>query len=187
MLLFGGAETDYEYMSPYPRHVKEKVNGEIKKHWFSVMRIWSYRLNYSISFLPSFATPYKHYKSQVIWLSLCSHYCHSYENMHEYALVSDMSYTTLLNWDSDFRDNVSLHLTIGSERLGLDLPRGSNKSPPVSQAEILLQYYAWDLCKQLKMDEEDSRIYQYIQAIFSKGIASIGFFRKTLRSNITLN
>lgn len=171
-------------MSSYPRHIREKVNDIVTKHWFKVMRVWSKKLNCSISFLPSFVTPYKHYGSHIIWTNLRQYYCDTYESVYECAKLNNMSYSTFSNWLFDFKKNKKVHLTLGLERLGIplsEITKTSGNSPPLTQEESLIQYYDEVLCEKLKLKSETSEIFSYIQKKFSHNIAPIGFFRASLK------
>ncbi len=168
--LIGGIAEDYKIISSYLRHVKFK-NGR-KSIKFSILRVQCVKDSSTYSFLPSFAVPYKHYGSDVIY-EVVENVFTSTDSIYETAKEFHLPYQTVMNWVIDIKNNFSTHMTEGQFRLNISLHG-------IDKPYQLMQYYSEDYCLARGLKEYDFHIYQLIQVKFTEKQPSIGFFRPLL-------
>lgn len=172
--MIGGTTSDYHKLSPYPRSVKYRTpdEGIIKIFKFRVLHVQHILSRKTYSFLPSFAVPYKHYGSDIIF-EVIEHVYTTTDNVYETAAQFCIPYHTIRNWVNSLTNNFRVHLTEGSIRLNISLHG-------IDSPGSLVRYYSEKYSYNSGLEEYDIHIYQLIQIKFTQQQPSIGFFRPLL-------
>lgn len=124
---------------------------------FKVKRVQHKTEKYTVSFLPSFVIPYKHYSTQVIGEALIHFYCYTYLTSYAYSKDTTLCYQTLSNWFTNFENNIpNLMSPDGLAKLEIS-------KPPDRTSECLVQYYTETYCEQLGLKQDDTNIFRRIQ------------------------
>jgi len=137
-----------------------------------VLRVRHIQSRKTYSFLPSFAVPYKHYGSDIIF-EVIEHINTSTDSVYETSEYFNIPYQTIHNWQNNLTSNLTVHLTEGSSRLNVSLNG-------ISDREQLISYYAEIYSRISGLEKYDITIYRLIQVKFTHHQPSIGFFRPLL-------
>lgn len=156
--------------TPYPRH---GIDSDSRLYWFGVHRVRCKECGKTLSFLPSFLVPYKHYSSNVIHaaltgllllrLSLGKLWADPQRNAACYC------YHTARNWQAQFAGNAPTLKLVAFPRVGIKCS-GTIGSTAMGVLQAFVQHF--------KHDAPDP--WQAAQCALSRTYPPLGMLRAVL-------